>query len=277
MKRKPGIKEFPPFTLLPKKEKWLYSYLSSRLPRKRASSGSRGYRSSEGLRPSQAPGGPRLEPPPSNSLWSGGKGGPGPPRLHFSSCNGGPPLPSNSRNRWPNLLSGWKSSRKSSGRSKSSWKSGWGPRLSGMPLLSLPSLQSCPPRNRPLSGPCSGPPLFCSCRLSDSGPRWWLGGPRASPSGTKGISVTISKSFQDALLHTVLESIRDTFHIEQYFWEMFSVYSSPHLWEHFCLFSLSQGPALCPSHFSLGALHWDSPSLRRLTHRRTGNIINYLY
>lgn len=61
-------KRIPSIHPLPKNNELTYPYLSSRLPRNRASSGSRGYLSSEGLLPSQAPGGPRFEPPPSNSL-----------------------------------------------------------------------------------------------------------------------------------------------------------------------------------------------------------------
>ena len=166
------------------------AHLSSLRPRNRGSSGSRGKRSSPGLRPSHAPGGPRAAPrasPSLNSLWSGGNGGPGPPRLHFSSCGKGPPRPSNSRNRWPKRLSGWKSS----GLLKSSGNSGWGPRLSGGPL------QSWLPRKGPLSGPCSGP-LLCSCRLSDIGPMWWFGGPRESPKGNK---TDVYLVFQESCQH----------------------------------------------------------------------------
>ena len=185
------------------------AHLSSLRPRNRGSSGSRGKRSSPGLRPSHAPGGPRAAPrasPSLNSLWSGGNGGPGPPRLHFSSCGKGPPRPSNSRNRWPKRLSGWKSS----GLLKSSGNSGWGPRLSGGPL------QSWLPRKGPLSGPCSGP-LLCSCRLSDIGPMWWFGGPRESPKGNK---TDVYLVFQESCQHMSDFSILK-FQNAVFYWECF--------------------------------------------------------
>lgn len=84
------------------------------------------------------------------------------------------------------------------------------------------------------------------------------------------VSVTISTSLQGALVHIVLESIWDAFHIKPYFWEMFSCISQPASMGAFLSAkALHCAPAISPwVHCTGTAPLWGD----WLTHRRTNNV-----